>query len=232
MPSVSASDRAIASPMRIDVKLPGPRPTTMPSIVAGSSTSSSTATSRSPARAARTRPPGASPQTAPKEVAVSKARIVFTRDLRAAMRLVDVTEGNGRARPREPGGPVLGPFHERDRAVEVGLEVAPRLGVDAVEAVEVEVRDGRRRLVAVPDRERRARDGAGDAERASRAADERRLPRPQLARDGHDVPGAKPARKIRPERLGLRRRCRHHLHAHMVAHEPRRLTRVGDESDT
>ena len=99
MPSVSASERAIARPMRMLVKLPGPRPTTIPSIVArvgdelvdrGEQVAG--------ARGARRGRPARAPQTAPKEVAVSKAKIVFTVDPHAPVRLVDVAEGNGRAR--------------------------------------------------------------------------------------------------------------------------------------
>ena len=60
-------------------------------------------------------------------------------------------------------------------------------GIEPREAVEVEVRDRRRRLVAVPDREGRARDRLGDAERPRGAADERRLAGAELAGDGDDV---------------------------------------------
>ena len=48
------------------------------------------------------------------------------------------------------------------------------------------------RLVAVADREGRARDRALDAERAAGAADERRLAGAELARDRDDVAGAEP----------------------------------------
>src|SRR5690242_1560860 len=99
------------------VKLPGPRPTTIPSIARGSSTSSSTAARRSPARAARPRRPGVTAQTAPNDVAVSKAKI--TVDPHGAVRLVDVTERNHGACLGEPIAAVLGPFDEGDRPVEV-----------------------------------------------------------------------------------------------------------------
>src|SRR5260221_13916957 len=176
MPSASESVRAVARPMRMLVKLPGPRPTTMPSIAAGSSTSRSTASSRSPARAAWSRRSGVSAQTAPNDVAVSKAKIVFTVDFHLPVRLVDVTERNGRSDLRQPLASVLRPLDERNRAVEVRLEVAPLLGVDPGEPVKVEVCDGNGRVVAVSDRERRARDGLAHTERACRTADERRLP--------------------------------------------------------
>src|SRR5207245_7613296 len=111
-----------------------------------------TAARRSPARLRRAVSPRLVPQTAPNDVAVSKAKVVFTRDPDAAVGLVDVAEGNDRPRPGEPVASVLGPLHERDGAVEVGLEVAPLFGVEAGDAVEVEMRDGRRRSVPVADR--------------------------------------------------------------------------------
>ena len=42
---------------------------------------------------------------------------------------------------------MFGPFDERDGAVEVGLEVAPLLGIDAGKPVQIEVRNCRRRPV-------------------------------------------------------------------------------------
>src|SRR4051812_46059624 len=152
--------------MRMLVKLPGPRPTTIASMSAGSSTSSSTAARRSPAFARRARRPPVTAATAPKVVAVSKAKIVIGVDGHAAVGLVDVTEGNDRPRFRQPIAPMVGPFDERDRAVEVRLEVTPVGGLQAGEAVQVEVRDGCGSLVAVADRERRARHRLGHAERA------------------------------------------------------------------
>src|SRR5947207_2678817 len=166
------------------VKLPGPRPTTIRSISAGSPTSSLTASSTSPARARRAVSPRLVPQTAPKDVAVSKAKVVITRDPDPAVGLVDVAEGNRHPSPREPVAAVLGPFHEGDGAVEVGLEVTPLFGIEAGDAVQVEVRDGRRGVVSVADRERGAGDGLDDAERPGGAADEGRLPRAELAGDG------------------------------------------------
>src|SRR4051794_20986493 len=194
----------MASPMRIDVKLPGPRPTTIPSGAPGRTPSSSTAASRSPARAARPRRSGATAQTAPKDVAVSKAKI--TVDPHAPVRLVDMAEGNDGARGWEPVASVLGPLDERDRAVEVRLEIAPLLRVEAGDAVEVEVRHRRRGLVAVADRERRAGDGLGDAERPGGSTDERRLARPELAGDGDHVPDPETLGERCGERLRLGRR--------------------------
>src|SRR3954447_15930135 len=98
-----------------------------------------------------------------------------------------MTEGNRGAGLWEPIAAVLGPFDEGDRAVEVGLQVAPFLRIEARDAVQVEVRDGHGRLVAVADREGGAGDGLAHAERAGGAAHEGGLAGTQLARDGDDV---------------------------------------------
>src|ERR1044071_9468518 len=111
--------------MRMLVKLPGPRPTTIRSI------------------SARAVSPRLVPQTAPKVVAVSKAKVFITRDPDPAVGLVDVAEGNRRPSSGEPVAAVLGPFNEGDGAVEVRLQVGPLLGLEAGDAVQVEVRDGR-----------------------------------------------------------------------------------------
>src|SRR5579885_845607 len=211
-PSAAARERAVARPMRTLVKLPGPRPATMRPTSAGSPTSSSTAARSSPALARRARAPVESAQTAPKLVAVSNARIVFTRDGDAPVRRVDVAEGNARPGSREPAAGVLGPFDERDRAVEVRLEVAPLGGVDPRQPVEIEVRDGRRGLVAVADRERGARNRPGDPEGAGGAPDEGRLAGAELAGDGDHVARPEPHRQARGERLGLLRRGGDRLH--------------------
>ena len=187
------------------VKLPGPRPTTIRPICAGSAISSSIAASRSPAFARRARPTSVA-QTAPKDVAVSKARVVFIRDPDAAVRLVDVLEGNDRARPREPGAAVLGPLDEGDRAVEVRLEVAPLLRVEAGEPVEVEMGDRNRRLVAVADREGRARDRLDDPERPAAPRTKVVLPAPSSPETATTSPARSVAARRAAERLGLRRR--------------------------
>ncbi len=59
---------------------------------------------------------------------MSKAKIVFTVDPNAAVRLVDVVKRNRDARGREPVAAVLRPFDEGDGAVEVRLQVSPLLG--------------------------------------------------------------------------------------------------------
>src|SRR5919205_303202 len=118
------------------------------------------------------------------------------------------------ARGRERAGRGLGPLDEADRVFEVGLEVAPLGRGEALEPVEVEVRDvDRRGRVAVADRERRARDWDGDPERPAGAADEGRLAAAELAADGDDVAGPKLARERGGNRLGLRRRGGGQLHA-------------------
>ena len=58
-------------------------------------------------------------------------------------------------------------------------------------------------VVEVRDRERRARDGAGDAERPRRSAHERGLARAELALDVHDGPRRQVARERCGERRGL-----------------------------
>src|SRR5581483_5506508 len=70
----------------------------------------------------------------------------------------------------------------------------------------VEVGDGNRRLVAVADRERRARDGDGDAERSACTAHERRLPGAELTGDGDDVTAVEAGGEAAGERCGLLRR--------------------------
>ena len=120
-----------------------------------------------------------------------------------SMRGVHVLQTDGEADRRQARARGLGPLHEADRVVEVRLEVAPLGGRDRGEAEEVEVRVGHAAAVAVPDREGRARDGTGDAERAARAADEGRLAGAELARDGDDVAGDEPRRERCGQRLRL-----------------------------
>ena len=60
------------------------------------------------------------------------------------------------------------PFDERNRTVEVRLDIAPLRVAQPVEPVEVEMCDDRCPVVEVADRERRARHGLVDAERRDR----------------------------------------------------------------
>jgi hypothetical protein len=107
---------------------------------------------------------------------VSKARIsiALNRDNPAAT--LAVLEVYGRTQRRQDAGSRFRPFDEDDCIVEVRLEVPPLRRRDVAEAEEVEVRHVDAPVIAMADRERRARDWTGDAERARRAADERRLP--------------------------------------------------------
>ena len=107
-------------------------------------------------------------------------------------------DAHGRQRARRR----LRPLDEHERVLEVGLEIAPFGRRDRLEAIEIEVRDGDAALVAVADRERRARDRIGDPEGPAGAADEGRLPGAELAGDGDDVAGAQLAREPRRRRLG------------------------------
>src|SRR5829696_5556514 len=204
-PSVNASDRATARPIRMLVKLPGPRPTTIASIAAGSSTSSSTAARRSPARGRCEAPPVDRAQTAPNDVAVSKAKVVLTFDRHLPVELVDVLQGHARAHRRQPVPRVLRPLDERDCPIEVRLEVGPLLGIDVRDAIQVEVRDRHTAVVAVADRERRAVHRLRDAQRTGGPADERRLPGAEVSGHGDDVASSQHGRHARRERLRLLR---------------------------
>src|SRR3954453_13752617 len=100
------------------------------------------------------------------------------------MRLVDVPQPHADARRRKRALTRLRPLDERDRVVEVRLEIAPLGGGEALEAVEGEGgEDEGSGCVAVTDREGRARHRIGHAERAAGAADEGRLARAELAGD-------------------------------------------------
>src|SRR5581483_7109782 len=216
-PSASARPRAVARAIRIDVKLPGPVPTTMASIDRGSSTTSSISAvscdARSVQPAVRLSPTSA--QTAPADVAQSKDKIVCGLDGDTAMRLVDVRQSHRRTHRWKPGAGVLRPLDECNRAIEVGLEVAPLLGAEAADAVQVEMRHGHGARVPVADRVRRARDRLRHTERAAGAADERRLAGAELAGDRDHVARAERRREAGAERLRLLCRCG-------VGHHPRR----------
>jgi len=109
----------------------------------------------------------------------------------------------------------LRPLDERDRPLEIRLEIPPLRWGDALEAVEVEVRDlDAVAVVAMADRVRGAGDALSYAERPARAADERGLAGAELARDRDDVAGRKPSRELRSERLRLLRRVALLLHAY------------------
>src|SRR3954453_8604602 len=101
----------------------------------------------------------------------------------AAMLGIDVGERNEGCDGRQVAAGRLGPLHEADGAVEVGLEVAPLRRRHAGEAVQVEVRDVDAAVVAVTDREGGARDRLRDAELTARSADEGRLAGAEVAGD-------------------------------------------------
>ena len=104
--------------MRIDVKLPGPVPTTSASMSAGSRPASRTSESAaaSTERASVSRSPATSPSHTSEHavalVAVSKAKIVVTLDPDAPAFLVDVAESDRRAHGRQPAARALGPLDE------------------------------------------------------------------------------------------------------------------------
>ena len=117
-----------------------------------------------------------------------------------------VLESDAHARRRQDAGAGLGPLDEHDRVVEVRLEVPPLRRRDVAKAEEVEVRDVDAAVIAVTDREGRARDRLRHTERAARAPHESRLAGTELARDGDDVTGPQVGNEARRELLGLCRR--------------------------
>src|SRR5262249_42405419 len=140
------------------------------------------------------------------DVAVSKAKIVATLDRDPAMGLVDVLQGDGGAHRFEPAARMLRPLHERNRAIEVRLQVAPLPRARLRQPVQVEMGARHAGLVAMADRVSRARDRLVDSERAAGAANERRLAGAERSRDRDHVPGPKALREPRAERLRLLRR--------------------------
>ncbi len=119
------------------------------------------------------------------------------------------------ARGGQDALPRLRPLDERDRPVEVRLEISPLRRRDALEAVEVEVGDlDAVAVVPMADRVGRARHALAYSERAARAADEGRLPGAELPGDGDDVAQREPPRELGRERLRLLRRMALLLHAY------------------
>src|SRR5438093_879613 len=214
-PRASASPRAVASPIRTPVKLPGPTPTASPSSSrvcepawrSKASTSSSTVTARDMR----------SPSTSPSEtralvatsVAVSKAwiSIAANRDKPLPF-FVAVLEAHLEPRRRKNSGPCLRPLDEDHCVVEVGLQISPLRCGNAAETEEIEMRHIDAALVPVADRVGRTRDRSLDAERTACAPDERRLPRTELSGDGHDVAGTEVGREPRRDLFRLCRRAR------------------------
>src|SRR5438128_4903025 len=142
--SASASPRAVASPTRTPVKLPGPIPTASasrspwcaPPWRSRASTSSSSVTARD-TRSPRTSPSATSALVAT-SVAVSNARISI-RDRHDSRIAPAVLDADGEPRRRERALPRLRPFDEHDCAVEIRLQVAPLGGREPAAPVEIEV---------------------------------------------------------------------------------------------
>src|SRR5439155_18754120 len=125
-------------------------------------------------------------------------------DLKASRGAPTMLEPEGEAGGRQSRLAYLRPLDEHHRVVEVRLEVSPLGGGETAESVEVEVRNvGGAAVVAMTDRERRARDGVLDAQRPAGAADECRLARSELARDGHHVSRGQAVRERRRNCLSL-----------------------------
>lgn len=79
------------------------------------------------------------------------------------------------------------PLDEDERVLEIRLQFGPvRLGDDA-EAIEIEMRNGHRPRVPMSNRERWARNGRSNAERAAGPTDKCRLPAAQFAGDSHEI---------------------------------------------
>src|SRR5438128_1213516 len=117
---------------------------------------------------------------------------------------VSMTKADGVARRRQNAGARLGPLDERDRVLEVRLEVAPLGRGYPLEPVEVEMRHlAAGAVVAMPDRVGRARHALAHAERRTGAAHERRLAAAELARHRNDVAGGEPYCELRRQGLGL-----------------------------
>src|SRR4029079_10831842 len=111
------------------------------------------------------------------------------------------------ARSRQDSLPRLRPLDERDRPVEVRLEISPLRRRDTLEAVEVEVGDlDAVAVVAMADRVGRASHGLRYRECAARATDDARRPGAERPRDSDDVAQREPPRELGGERLRLLRR--------------------------
>ena len=152
---------------------------------------------RAPCRRRRRRPT-ARPWS--RGVAVSNARILIGASIVTTRRsppACSITTRAASARQaRDRRDRVLRPLDERDP---VGAEVVGQqvriLAPQIRDAVQVEVRDGHARRVALTDRERRAGDDAVDPERAAGAADERGLAGAELSLDQHDVARPRASRR-------------------------------------
>src|SRR5205807_2762665 len=96
------------------------------------------------------------------------------------------------------------PLHERNRlGIEIVSEQIRLLLLEAVHAKQVEMRYGYRPGVPLPDRERRARDGDGHAERPARSADQCGLAGAELSSDEHDFARLQSGCELRAEGLRL-----------------------------
>src|SRR5689334_6663976 len=105
----------------------------------------------------------------------------------------------------EARGGDVGPLDEGDPGrVEVVVEQRRFLFVEAAEAVEVEVGDGKAAaLVALADREGGRGDRAGDAKRMAGATDQGRLAGAELAAEDDHVAGTKAIDEAGAKRFGL-----------------------------
>ena len=98
----------------------------------------------------------------------------------------------------------LRPLDERHRIrVQVILEPGRILALEPLESKQVEMRDRKPALVAMPEREGRRRDRTPHPEGATRSADQRGLARSDLAADEDEVARAELGGEASADRLGL-----------------------------
>ena len=138
------------------------------------------------------------------DVAVSNAS-VSTVDLDQAPVLAGMSQQDVKAWRRERLAGSLRPLDEADRPVEVRLEIAPLGRRDALESIEVEMRDIYASTVPMTNREGGAGNGPGHAQSAACPSHERRLAGAELPRDGDHVAGLELRGQLGGDPLGLLR---------------------------
>src|SRR4029079_13343236 len=183
--SAGAGVRPPPSPIRSDVKLPGPVPTTIRPISFGSA--SAPVSSASTSSSTRAGTPVLSPSTLPSSssalvatfVAVSNAS-VSTVALDQAPVLAGMSQQDMKSRRGQRVAGSLRPLDEADRSVEIRLEIAPLGRRDALESIEVEMRDIYASTVPMTNREGGAGNGPGHAQSAACPSHERRVLGAQL----------------------------------------------------
>ena len=226
-PVAWASERAVATPIRSPVKVPGPTPAPIRSTSPQPSAASASSSSQRASRRCAWRGPFAGRRiiAACQHLARREAK---TRDGRRRRRVegqqsahvvrsIVISRSSGprcssrtRAAIRAPRSWIAVGVRPLDEGHPVGadllLEQRRVLVVRPGQAVEVEVRDRDAAvLVTTRDRERGARHGPAHAERAAGPAHERRLARAELPGHQHDVTWPEIGGELRGDPLGLLR---------------------------